>query len=85
MRIRLILTIVAGLLGSAAMAQANTISVGVITHVSDGSGGELWTYPIIFNNSSISSTQPTGFDLNDFGPLKTTGPLPTGFTFTSGV
>jgi VPDSG-CTERM motif len=85
MRIRLVLTIVAGLLGSAVMAQANTITVGVITHVSDGSGGELWTYPIIFNNSSVSAAQPTGFDLNDFGPLKTTGALPLGYTFTPGV
>jgi hypothetical protein len=66
-------------------ANANTISVGVITHVDDGSGGQLWTYPIIFANSSISSSQPTSFNLNDFGPLKTTGSLPTGFTFSPGV
>ena len=56
-----------------------------ITTAPDGSGGELWTYPIIFNNSTISSTQPTSFNLNDFGALKTTGPLPTGYTFTPGV
>src|SRR5215471_15962822 len=66
-------------------ANANTITVGVITHVDDGSGGQLWTYPIIFNNSQVDSTQPTSFNLNDFGPLKTTGPLPTGFTFTPPV
>jgi hypothetical protein len=49
---------------------ADTITVGPITHVSDGSGGQLWTYPIIFDNSAISATQPTSFDLNDFGPLR---------------
>lgn len=62
-----------------------TISVGTITHVSDGSGGQLWTYPIIFNNDSISSSQPTSFNVNDFGPLRTTGSLPTGFSFSPGV
>jgi hypothetical protein len=67
------------------MAQANTITVGAITNVSDGSGGQLWTYPIIFNNSDISATQPTSFVLDDFGALKTTGPLPTGWTFSPGV
>jgi hypothetical protein len=66
-------------------ANADTISVGPITHVSDGSGGQLWTYPITFDNSTISAVQPTSFNLNDFGPLKTTGPLPSGFTFTPGV
>ena len=66
-------------------ANANTISVGPITTAPDGSGGTLWTYPIIFANTSISSTQPTSFNLNDFGALKTTGPLITGFTFTPGI
>jgi VPDSG-CTERM motif len=45
----------------------------------------LWTYPIIFGNSTISSAQPTSFNINDFGLLKTTGSLPTGFTFSPGV
>jgi len=67
-------------------ASANTISVGVITTAPDGSGGTLWTYPIIFNNSAIDSTQPTSFNLNDFGALKApatfTGPGPT-FTVTT--
>ena len=66
-------------------ANANTISVGPITTAPDGSGGTLWTYPIIFANTSISSTQPTSFNLNDFGALKTTGSLITGFTFTPGI
>jgi hypothetical protein len=66
-------------------ANANTISIGPITTADDGSGGTLWTYPIIFANSTISSTQPTSFNINDFGVLKTTGPLPTGFTFSPGV
>jgi hypothetical protein len=66
-------------------ANANTIAVGAITTAPDGSGGTLWTYPITFNNSRISSTQPTTFNLNDFGALKTTGSLPTGFTFSPGV
>ena len=66
-------------------ANANTISIGPITTASDGSGGTLWTYPIIFGNSTISSTQPTSFNINDFGLLKTTGSLPTGFTFSPGV
>ena len=66
-------------------ANANTISVGPITTAPDGSGGTLWTYPIIFANSTISSTQPTSFNINDFGFLKTTGSLPTGFTFSPGV
>jgi hypothetical protein len=66
-------------------ANANTISIGPITTASDGSGGTLWTYPIIFNNSTISSAQPTSFNINDFGLLKTTGSLPTGFTFSPGV
>jgi len=66
-------------------ANANTISVGPITTAPDGSGGTLWTYPIIFANTTISSTQPTSFNLNDFGPLKTTGALGTGFTFTPGI
>jgi hypothetical protein len=66
-------------------ANADTISIGPITTAPDGSGGTLWTYPIVFDNSSISSAQPTSFNLNDFGSLKTTGPLPTGFTFSPGV
>ena len=66
-------------------ANANTITVGVITHTPDGSGGELWTYPIVFDNSAINATQPTSFNLNDIGPLKTTGTLPLGYTFTPGV
>jgi hypothetical protein len=66
-------------------ANANTISIGPITTADDGSGGTLWTYPIIFGNSTIRSTQPTSFNINDFGVLKTTGPLPTGFTFSPGV
>ena len=66
-------------------ANADTISVGPITTAPDGSGGALWTYPIIFNNSTVSSTQPTAFNLNDFGALKTTGSLPLGYTFTPGV
>ena len=66
-------------------ANANTISIGPITTAPDGSGGTLWTYPITFDNSSISSAQPTSFNINDFGALKTTGPLPTGFTFSPGV
>ena len=66
-------------------ANANTISVGVISHVDDGSGGQIWTYPITFANSAISSTQPTSFNINDFGALKTTGSLPMGFTFSPGV
>src|SRR5678816_596118 len=76
----------AGVLALTAIsANANTISVGSITTAPDGSGGTLWTYPIIFANTSISSTQPTSFNLNDFGALKTTGPLITGFTFTPGI
>ena len=76
----------AGVLALAGLsANANTISVGPITTAPDGSGGTLWTYPIIFANTSISSTQPTSFNLNDFGALKTTGPLITGFTFTPGI
>jgi hypothetical protein len=39
----------------------------------------------MFSNSTISSTQPTAFNLNDFGVLKTTGPLPTGFSFSPGI
>jgi hypothetical protein len=74
-----------GLLVASGPSFANTITVGVITHVSDGSGGQLWTYPIIFDNDAIDPTQPTSFNLNDFGPLKTTGPLPAGFTFSPGV
>jgi hypothetical protein len=66
-------------------ANANTIVIGPITTADDGSGGTLWTYPIIFGNSTISSTQPTSFNINDFGALKTTGSLPTGFTFSPGV
>jgi len=76
----------AGVLALAGLsANANTISVGPITTAPDGSGGTLWTYPIIFANTSISSTQPTSFNLNDFGALKTTGSLITGFTFTPGI
>jgi len=66
-------------------ANADTISIGPITTADDGSGGTLWTYPIVFNNSTIDSAQPTSFNINDFGALKTTGPLPTGFTFSPGV
>jgi hypothetical protein len=64
---------------------ANTIVVGAITTAPDGSGGTLWTYPIIFDNSTVSASQPTSFDLNDFGLLKTTGSLPLGYSFTPGV
>jgi hypothetical protein len=66
-------------------SNANTISVGSITTASDGSGGTLWTYPIIFANTTISSTQPTSFNLCDFGPLKTTGSLPLGWSFSPGI
>ena len=66
-------------------ANANTIVIGPISTAPDGSGGTLWTYPIIFGNSTISSTQPTSFNINDFGALKTTGSLPSGFTFSPGV
>jgi hypothetical protein len=65
-------------------ALADSIAVGAITTAPDGSGGTLWTYPIVFVNSAVSSAQPTAFNLNDFGALKTTGPLPTGFSFTPG-
>ena len=86
MKKNFMLAVSAGVLALTGLsANANTISVGPITTAPDGSGGELWTYPIIFDNSTISSTQPTSFNLNDFGPLKTTGPLPTGWTFTPGV
>lgn len=63
-------------------ASANSITLGVITSAPDGSGGTLWTYPIVFANTAIDSTQPSFFNLNDFGPLKTTGPLPSGWSFT---
>ena len=66
-------------------ANADTISIGPVSTAPDGSGGTLWTYPIVFDNSTISSTQPTSFNINDFGALKTTGSLPTGFTFSPGV
>jgi len=86
MKNKFICLVSAGVLALTALsANANTISIGVITTVSDGSGGTLWTYPIIFDNSRISAAQPTSFNLNDFGILKTTGPLPTGFSFTPGV
>jgi hypothetical protein len=84
MKTRLILAAVVGLLSSAGLAHANTI-IGVITNAPDGSGGMLWTYPIIFTNSAIDASQPTSFVLDDFGALKTTGPLATGFSFTPGV
>jgi hypothetical protein len=70
---------------TASSAFANTISVGPITNAPDGSGGMLWTYPIMFSNSTVSSAQPTSFNLNDFGALKTTGPLPSGFSFSPSV
>jgi hypothetical protein len=86
MKNKFMLVVSAGVLALTGLsANANTISVGVISHVDDGSGGQIWTYPIIFNNSSISSSQPTSFDINDFGALKTTGSLPLGWTFTPGV
>jgi hypothetical protein len=62
-----------------------TITVGPIMQAPDGSGGVLWTYPIIFDNDKIDPTQPTSFNLNDFGPLKTTGPLASGFSFSPGI
>src|SRR5262245_55434758 len=80
-----ILGLLVVLLLTSVSAAANTISVGAISVAPDGSGGQLWTYPIIFNNSDIAFAQPTSFDLNDFGSLKTTGPLPSGFTFSPGV
>jgi len=75
----------AGVLVLTGLSANATISVGPITVSSDGSGGMLWDYPITFDNSTISSPQPTSFNLNDFGALKTTGSLPLGFTFTPGV
>ncbi len=86
MRNKLLLVVSAGALGLTGLcANADTIAIGAITDAPDGSGGVLWTYPITFDNSSISSTQPTAFNLNDFGPLKTTGSLPTGFSFSPGI
>jgi hypothetical protein len=82
----LTLAVTSGVLALTSLsANANTITVGVITTAPDGSGGVLWTYPIIFDNSKIDPTQPTSFNLNDFGPLKTTGPLASGFGFSPGV
>jgi hypothetical protein len=85
MKNKLMLAISAGVLALTVSANANTISVGAISTATDTSGGVLWTYPITFDNSTISSTQPTSFNLNDFGALKTTGGLPLGWTFTPGV
>ena len=65
---RLTLTFVAIAVLATSSAFANTITVGVITHVDDGSGGQLWTYPIVFNNSAIDASQSTSFDLNDLVP-----------------
>src|SRR5262245_18913808 len=86
MKHKLILTMAtAGVLALAGLsANANSITVGPITSAPDGSGGTLWTYPIIFANSIVIAAQPSAFNLNDFGPLKTTGALPTGFTFSPG-
>ena len=74
-----------GVLALTGLSANATITVGPITTSPDGSGGTLWDYPITFNNNSINSTQPTSFNLNDFGALKTTGSLPAGFTFSPGV
>jgi hypothetical protein len=82
MKNKLMFMVSAGVLALTGISANATISVGPITTAPDGSGGLLWTYPITFDNSSISSPQPTSFNLNDFGGLKTTGSLPTGFTFT---
>jgi VPDSG-CTERM motif len=51
-------------------ANANTISIGSISVTPDGTGGTLWHYQVIFDNTHISSTQPTQFNLNDFGSIK---------------
>jgi hypothetical protein len=75
----------AGVLALTGLSANATITLGPITTAPDGSGGTLWTYPIIFVNTTISSTQPTSFSLNDFGVLKTTDSMPTGFTFSPGV
>src|SRR6266576_3197971 len=80
-----ILGLLAVVLLASLPANANTITVGTITTAPDGSGGVLWTYQIVFSNSAISSSQPTSFNLNDFGTLRTTGPLPVGFSFSPGV
>ena len=86
MKNKLMFVVSAGVLALTGLsANANTIVIGPISTAPDGSGGTLWTYPIIFGNSTINSTQPTSFNINDFGFLKTTGSLPTGFTFSPGV
>lgn len=86
MKNKLMFVVSAGVLALTCLsANANTIAVGAISTASDGSGGVFWTYAITFDNSTISSTQPTSFDLNDFGALKTTGSMALGYTFTPGV
>jgi hypothetical protein len=85
MKNKFMFVVSAGVLALTGLSANATIVIGPITTAPDGSGGTLWTYPIIFGNSTISSTQPTSFNINDFGFLKTTGPLPTGFTFSPGV
>jgi hypothetical protein len=85
MKNKFMLAVGAGVLALTGLsANANTIVVGPITQASDGGTGVLWTYPIIFNNSTVSSTQPTSFNLNDFGTIKTGlyGPAGQGWTFT---
>jgi hypothetical protein len=85
MKSKFIFVVSAGVLALTSLsANADTISIGPISTAPDGSGGTLWTYPMVFDNSKISSTQPTSFNINDFGALKTTGSLPTGFTFSPG-
>jgi hypothetical protein len=85
MKKKFMFVISVGVLALTGLSANATISVGPITTSPDGSGGTLWDYPITFNNTTISSTQPTSFNLNDFGALKTTGSLPTGFSFSPGV
>ena len=86
MKNKFMLAVGAGVLALTGLsANANTIVVGPITQASDGGTGVLWTYPIIFDNDKIDPTQPTSFNLNDFGPLKTTGPLASGFSFSPGI
>src|SRR5260221_9058499 len=83
MKNKIMFAVSAGVLALTGLsASANSITVGVITTAPDGSGGTLWTYPIQFINTAVDSTQPSFFNLNDFGTLKTTGPLPTGWSFT---
>jgi hypothetical protein len=76
-----LLSVTASLLGSALLAQANSITVSQVSAV--GGGPSTWTYVATFVNSTVNPGD--FFTLNDFGPATVITSMPAGWVFSQGL